>query len=140
MRWTLAAASALLLASLWLPSQAASPSDPAAPRAAASGEPITFEQYRDWRLHFIERRQAQLVQRLKVSDLSAAQKDRLEQQKAYYDGLAGMSSEERDRRFHERFDLIDTNHDGKIDEAERAAWREKQRARYRPEAAADTRR
>jgi hypothetical protein len=140
MRWTLAAASAVLVASLWLPSQAASPSEPATPRPAASSEPITFEQYRDWRLHFIERRQTQLAQRLRASDLSVAQKDRLEQQKAYYDWLAGMSSDERDRRFHERFDLIDTNHDGKIDEAERAAWREKQRARYRPEAAADTRR
>ena len=38
---------------------------------------------------------------------------------------------ERDRRFHQRFDEIDTDHDGKIDPAERAAWREKQRAYYR---------
>jgi hypothetical protein len=135
MRWTLAAASALLAASLWLPSQAASPSDPPAARAATTGEPITFEQYRDWRIHFIERRQAQIAQRLKASDLSATQKDRLEQQKAYYDWLAGMSSDERDRRFRERFDLIDANHDGKIDEAERAAWHDKQQARYRHETA-----
>ena len=133
MRWMLPAA-ALFAASIWLPSQAASPGDPSAAATAAPAsrqETITFEQYREWRLNFIDRRQAEIARRLAASDLTAAQKDRLEQQKAYYDWLAGMSSEERDRRFRERFDLIDANHDGKIDQSERTAWREKQRELYR---------
>jgi hypothetical protein len=37
---------------------------------------------------------------------------------------------DRDRRFRERFDRIDANHDGTIDQTERAAWRDKQRAFY----------
>jgi hypothetical protein len=54
----------------------------------------------------------------------------LERQKAYYDFFAAMSPAERDRRFHDRFDQMDTNHDGGIDPAERAAWHDKQRAYY----------
>jgi hypothetical protein len=54
-----------------------------------------------------------------------------------------MSATERDRRFRERFDEIDTNHDGIIDHNERVAWHDKQRAfydrsnSYRREAAAN---
>jgi hypothetical protein len=54
-----------------------------------------------------------------------------------------MPAAERDRRFRERFDQIDTNHDGIIEPNERAAWHEKQRAfyersgSYRREAAAN---
>ncbi|HZU91308.1 MAG TPA: hypothetical protein VE993_18795, partial [Stellaceae bacterium] len=47
------------------------------------------------------------------------------------DWQAQMPTAERDRRFRARFDMIDTDHDGKIDPAEREAWREKQRAYYR---------
>jgi hypothetical protein len=130
MRWTLAAASALLAALIWLPSQAASPSNPPA-ASATNPETITFEQYRDWRLRYNERRQAQIARRLKATDLTAAQKDRLEQLKGYFDWLAGLPGEERDRRFRERFDRIDTNHDGIISRAERAAWREQRREYYR---------
>jgi Ca2+-binding EF-hand superfamily protein len=54
----------------------------------------------------------------------------LERQKAYYDFFAAMSATERDRRFRERFDEIDTNHDGIIDHNERVAWHDKQRAFY----------
>jgi len=126
MRWTLLAASAAIAATLWLPSEAAQPAAP----AAATGDPITFEQYRDWRLAFIERRQGELARQLAVADLSARQKARLEQVKAYYDWLAGLPEPDRDRRFHERFDRIDANHDGQIDPAERSAWRDKQRAFY----------
>lgn len=79
----------------------------------------------------IAQRQARLARELEASDLSAAQKAGLERRKAYYDRLAAMPAEERDQLFHARFDQIDTNHDGMIDEAERAAWREKQRAHYR---------
>jgi hypothetical protein len=126
MRWTLLAASAVIAATLWLPVDAAQP----APPAAATGDPITFEQYRDWRLAFIERRQGELAQQLAAADLPAQQKARLEQVKAYYDWLAGLPEADRDRRFRERFNRIDANHDGQIDPAERAAWRDKQRAFY----------
>ena len=134
MRWTLLAASAAIAATLWLPGEAA---QPAAPTAATAGadDPITFEQYREWRLNLIERRQADLAAQLAAADLGERQKARLVQIKAYYDWLAGLSDAERDRRFRERFDRIDANRDGQIDEAERAAWRDKQRAFYRHEAA-----
>jgi hypothetical protein len=131
MRWVLLAASAIVAGSLWLPGQAAEP----APQAAGE-EAISFEQYRDWRMHFIERRQTQLGMQLAAADLPAARKARLEQVKAYYDWLAGLSQADRDRRFRERFDQIDANHDGKIDLGERAAWRQKQRAFYSRNASA----
>jgi len=126
MRWILLAASAAIAATLWLPGEAAQPTAP----AATAGDKITFEQYRDWRLAFIERRQGELSRQLEAGDLPAQQKARLEQVKAYYDWLGGMPETDRDRRFHERFDRIDANHDGQIDQAERAAWRDKQRAFY----------
>ena len=127
MRWTLLAASAAIAATLWLPAEAAQPAAPAAP----SADLITFEQYRDWRLAFIERRQDELARQLKAADLPAQRKARLEQVKAYYDWFAGLPEADRDRRFHERFDRIDANHDGQIDLVERAAWHDKQRAFYR---------
>ena len=133
MKWTLLAASATLAATLWLPVEAA---QPLAPGAAA--DTISFEQYRDWRLAFIERRQGELERQLAASDLPAQRKARLLQVKAYYDWLAGLPEADRDRRFHERFDRIDANHDGVMDPAERAAWRDKQRALYRTRSAAQT--
>ena len=129
MRWIVLAASTLAAVLLWLPGQAAQPEAP--PLTATSSEQtISFEQYRDWRNHFIEQRQEQLAARLTVANLTAVQRSRIEQQKAYYDWFAGLSAEERDRRFRERFDQIDANHDGIIDPAERTAWHEKQRAFY----------
>src|SRR5713226_2946714 len=127
MRWLLFAASAAVVLGLWLPGEAAPPTTPTAAQAAATGETISFEQYREWRLNQIERRQAELAARLAAGDLTEQQKSRLHQVKSYYDWLAGLPDAERDRRFRERFDRIDSNHDGQIDEAERAAWRDKQR-------------
>ena len=46
----------------------------------------------------------------------------------HYDWFAGLGDAERDRRFRERFDQMDSNHDGVVDPAERAAWHDKQRA------------
>ena len=126
MRGVLLAASAIVVAGLWLPGRAA---EPVAAQSAAE-DAITFEQYRDWRLHFIERRQTQLAMQLSAANLPDRQKSRLEQVKAYYDWFAGLSEADRDRRFRERFDQIDANHDGIIDQGERAAWHEKQRAFY----------
>ena len=137
MKWMLLAASTVVAAGLWLPGQAAqSTAQPAAaaeaPAAApgAADEPITFGQYRAWRLRYIERRQTQLAMQLATADLQPRQRARLEQVKAYYDWLAGLPAAERDRRFRERFDQIDANHDGTIDPGERATWRDKQRAIY----------
>jgi hypothetical protein len=138
-----AAFAALFAAGLWqLPATAqhaaaARPQSPpaAAPAAAPSvGQPaatgITFEAYRDYRMHYIADRRARLAQQLAAPGLSADEKARLEGIKAYYDRYAAMPAAERDRLFRARFDQIDTNHDGTIDEAERAAWREKQRQYY----------
>ena len=57
-------------------------------------------------------------------------KARLEETRTYYKWLADMPEAERDKRFRERFERIDANHDGTIDAAERTAWRERQRAYY----------
>jgi len=123
-RYAFATAAALLVAASSLPAPAA------APAPAVAGDTITFDQYRDWRLHFIEQRQTQIAAELAEKNLSAERRAGLERQKAYYDFFAAMAPAERDRRFRERFDQIDANHDGVIDETERAAWHEKQRAFY----------
>ena len=99
-------------------------------RAGHGRQPDHFDQYREWRLRYIERRQTQLAVQLAAADLQPRQRARLEQVKAYYDWLAGLPAGDRDRRFRERFDQIDANHDGTIDPGERAAWRDKQRAFY----------
>src|ERR1700690_3150727 len=79
---------------------------------AATADTITFDKYRDWRMHFIEQRQTQIAAELAEKDLSATRRASLERQKAYYDFFAAMSAAERDRRFRDRFDQIDANHDG----------------------------
>jgi len=129
MRWVVLAATTAIAATLWLPGEAAQPAAPAA-SPAASTESISFEQYRDWRLNLIERRQSELAVELAAADLPALQKTRLEHNKAYYDWLAGLPAADRDRRFRERFDRIDANHDGQIDQGERTAWHDRQRAFY----------
>jgi hypothetical protein len=125
------AASTAIAGALWLPAEAAQPVAPPAPAASATaGDPITFEEYREWRLNFIERRQSELAVELAAADLPPAQKARLLHTKAYFDWFAGLPAADRDRRFRERFERIDTNHDGQIDPGERGAWRDKQRAFY----------
>ena len=109
-----------------------------APQPAAS-EAITFEQYRDFRLHDLAQRRARLAKQLAAPELSAAEKASLERRKSYYDQLAAMPAEERDQLYRERFDEIDANHDGRLDTQERAAWRDKQRENYRQQAAARAR-
>ena len=124
-KYTLAATASLFAAACYLPAQAA----PASTDTAAT-ETISFDQYRDWRMHFIEERQTQIAAQLAEKGLTADRRAALDRQKAYYDFFAAMSPAERDRRFRQRFDEIDTNHDGIIDQTERAAWHEKQRAFY----------
>lgn len=120
-----AAAATLLAALCCSPVQAAT-----AASETAAADTITFDQYRDWRLHFIEERQLQIAAELAQKDLTAGRRAALERQKAYYDFFAAMAPAERDRRFRERFDEIDTNHDGIIDRTERTVWHDKQRAFY----------
>jgi len=122
MKWMVFAAIAVFYAAISLPGEAAQPAPP-----PVGDEAITFEQYRDWRVEFTDRRRSELAMQLSASDLSAQRRSRLEQSKAYYDWLAGLPAAERDARFRERFDRIDANHDGTLD---RAAWRDKQRAFY----------
>lgn len=138
-RYAVAAAAAVLAAMCSPPSKAA----PAASDAAA--DTITFDQYRDWRVHFIEERQVQIAAQLAEKNLTDARRTALERQKTYYDDFAAMSAADRDRLFRARFDEIDTNHDGIIDHNERTAWHDKQRSfyersNYHRDAANDTRR
>src|SRR5260370_39311473 len=97
---------------------------------------IGFEQYRAFRIRDLTQGQARLGRQLAAPGLSAAAKTSLDRRRAYYDQLAAMPTEERDQLFHERFDEIDTNHDGKLDPQERVASREKRRAHQRQQTAA----
>src|SRR4029077_10345676 len=103
LRYALAAA--LLVASGSLSAQAA----PNGAADTASADTINFEQYRDWRMHFIEERQIQISAELAVKDLAAQRRTALERQKAYYDFFAAMPAAERDRLFRERVHEIDAN-------------------------------
>jgi hypothetical protein len=103
---------------------------PTAPATAAGDQPISFAEYREWRLNFIERRRTELAVQLEANDLPAATKARLDRVKAYYDRFAALPEADRDSRFRQRFDRIDSDHDGTIDAAERTAWREQRRAFY----------
>jgi hypothetical protein len=116
---------------LGTPQSPASPAAAAPPagRPAAAAAAITFDEYRDFRTHYIAARQAGLARAL-AARLAPDEKARLGRIKAYYDRLAAMPAAERDRLFRARFDQIDTDHDGKLDDAERAAWRAKQRQHY----------
>ena len=137
--WTLAVTIAALVTAVWwhLPAAAQRAATQLAARPAVS-DPITFEQYRDFRLRDLAQRQARLARQLSAPGLTAAEKTSIEQRKAYYDQLAAMPEAERDAVYRERFDEIDTNHDGTLDVQERAAWREKQRENYRQQAAGRT--
>ena len=129
---TLLATAAALLAAAWWhwPAAAQRTSQP-----ADAEQMISFEQYREFRMHDLEQRRERLAHQLAVPGLTTAEKASIERRKSYWDQLAAMSAEERDQLFRERFDQIDTNHDGKLDGQERAAWREKQREYYRQQAA-----
>lgn len=129
MKWTLLTAAVAIVAAFSLPGEAAQPVPPSG-QIPAGGDAITFEQYRDWRLEFSERRRSELAIQLSAADLTTERRTRLEQSKAYFVWLAGLPAAERDAKFRERFDRIDANHDGTIDPAERTAWRNKQRAFY----------
>jgi hypothetical protein len=131
-KWMLPAAAAVVLAMAWShwPAVAQRP-----PQPAAAGDLITFDQYRDFRARDLQQRQARLARQLTESGISAAEKASVERRKAYYDRLAAMPAEDRDQLYRERFDQIDSNHDGKLDPEERAAWREKQREYYRQQSA-----
>ena len=136
--WLHPAAAALLAALAWQPA-AAAPANPAPAaqpqKPAAAPEFITFEQYRAYRLQLIANRQASLAKRLAATDLAPPARARLERVKGYYDAWAAMPASERDRRFRSRFEAIDGDHDGTISAAERAQWRDRERARYRQLAA-----
>ena len=131
-KWTLPAVAAVLLAGAWWHWPAAAQR---AAQPAATSETITFDQYRDFRTHDLQQRQARLAHQLIAPGLSAAEKVSIERRKTYYDRLAAMPAEERDQLYRERFDQIDSNHGGKLDPEERAAWREKQREYYRQQSA-----
>lgn len=134
-KWTLPAAAVVLAAAWWhWPASAQRVSQP----TAAAGEMITFDQYRDFRARDLQQRRSRLARQLAAPGLSPAEKTSIERRKAYYDRLAAMAAEERDQFYRERFDQIDTNHDGKLDLEERAAWREKQREFYRQRSAEST--
>jgi hypothetical protein len=133
------AACAVVALSVAAPAMPAEPAGAAPPNTApakdsgsgaADAAKITFEEYRNWRLVAMERRRSEIEVQLSSANLPAVRKARLEETRSYYNWLAGLSEAERDRRFRERFERIDANHDGVMDAGERAAWREQQRAFY----------
>ena len=132
-KWTLPVAAVALLAAAWWHWPAAA--QRAAQPDAAATDTITFDEYRNFRARDLQQRQARLARQLTDAGTSTAEKASIERRKAYYDRVAAMPAEERDQLYRERFDQIDTNHDGKLDPEERAAWREKQREYYRQQSA-----
>ena len=130
--WMIVAVAAALAATAWWqwPAAAQRAAEP-----ANADQTITFEQYREFRLHDLQQRQTRLARQLATPGLSALERANIERRKAYYDQIAAMPDEERDQLFRERFDQIDIDHDGKLDPQERAAWRDKQREYYRQQAA-----
>jgi hypothetical protein len=116
---------AFLITALWLPAQAAQPTPATGP------DTITFAQYRDWRVNFIAEQQRRLAGQLAEPGLSQTDRERLTREKAYYDRQAAMPAAQRDKMFRARFNLIDTDHDGTVDQAERTAWHDKQQTYYR---------
>jgi len=130
--WTLLTAAVALSAAAWWHWPAVAQR---AVQPSPAEEMITFDQYRDFRTRDLQQRQARLARQLAASGLSDREKASIERRKTYYDRLEAMPAEERDQLFHERFDQIDANHDGKLDPQERATWREKQREYYRQQSA-----
>jgi hypothetical protein len=130
MRLMVFAFCAVAALSITVPAKAAEPTGGAKAASAPADAPITFEEYRNWRLAAMERRLSEIEIQLSAADLPALRKTRIEETRAYYKWLAKLPEAERDKRFRERFERIDANHDGVIDTAERAAWRERQRAYY----------
>jgi len=97
MKWMLFAASAAIAAGLWLPgpvtmsyaAQPAAPAESAAPLPATGEDKITFDQYREWRLRFIERRQTQLAAQLRLPNYSRASAPGSTRQRRITTGLPG---------------------------------------------------
>jgi hypothetical protein len=77
-RYTLALTAGLVAGATQLPAKAA----PASADTQAA-DTITFDQYRDWRLHFIEERQLQIAAELAEKDMRPERRAALERQKAY---------------------------------------------------------
>ena len=128
-RSLIAVACALAAAAFAIPATAQQAGQPV--QRVSAEAPINFAQYREFRIEIITRRLEQLALRLAAPGLSEPEKTRLDAQKAYWERWSRLPSAERDRLFRERFDEIDTNHDGTIDPQERAAWRAHQQAYYR---------
>jgi hypothetical protein len=97
-KYALAATASLFAAACYLPAQAA----PASTDTATT-ETISFDQYRDWRMHFIEERQTQIAAQLAEKGLTADRRAALDRQKAYYDFFAAMSPAERRPPFSSAF-------------------------------------
>src|SRR6059058_5195769 len=100
MKWMLFAASAAIAAGLWLPgpvtmsyaAQPAAPAETAAPLPATGEDKITFDQYREWRLRFIERRQTQLAAQLRLPNYSRASAPGSTRQRRITTGLPGSAT------------------------------------------------
>jgi len=100
MKWMLFAASAAIAAGLWLPgpvtmsyaAQPAAPAETAASLPATGEDKITFDQYREWRLRFIERRQTQLAAQLAAAELQPRQRARSTRQRHITTGLPGSAT------------------------------------------------
>jgi len=116
-KWTLPAAARVLLA--W-PGRTGGRFAQRAPQPAAAGDMITFDQYRDFRARDLQQRQARLARHLADPGVSLRRR-RASSAASLLRRVAAMPAEERDQLYRERFDQIDSNHDGKLDPEERAA-------------------
>jgi hypothetical protein len=95
---TILATAAALLAAAWWHWPAAAQRTP---QPADAEQVISFEQYREFRMHDLEQRRERLAHQLAVPGLTTAEKASIERRKSYWDQLAAMSAEQRDQLFRE---------------------------------------
>ncbi|HLJ64847.1 MAG TPA: hypothetical protein VKT70_12115, partial [Stellaceae bacterium] len=85
--------------------------------------PVTFEQYRAYRLDRLHQAEAKVATRLADTSLDEAKRQRLEHRKAAMERFAALTPADQDARLRKRFDAIDADHDGTITKAEIEAFR-----------------
>lgn len=84
---------------------------------------VTFDQYRARTMAAVQAAQTQMANRLSQSNLSADERQQLQQRKTRIDRFAAMPLDQQTQLLRKRFDRIDTNHDGVVDQQELAAFR-----------------
>jgi hypothetical protein len=132
MRKHLACAAALLLLALAPASDAfaAGKRASALQRADTNGDgKVDFQEFRASEEGRSARQLAAVERRLAAPNVTADQRTKLEKRHQRLQKAASLSADEKERRLKARFDRLDRNHDGVVDQAEMDAARSARRSR-----------